>query len=425
MRAFYQPVLSIVFLLIICCSPASAQTYTVLHGFTGGSDGGSPQAGVTLGGAGTLYGTTTGGGMGENPGDGVAFQITHETGGWILAPMYSFGGLNGVGPEAPVVFGPGGELYGSTTNGGNLLTETCFYRGCGVIFTLQPPPTECHAVLCHWTETPIYQFASLTDGFEPTGPLAFDQAGNVYGTTALGGTGGCNNGCGTVFELTRSGDTWTKTTLTNFGDGSTPTSGVIVDRSGVLYGTATAGGLFNHGTVFQLTPSGSGWTFTVIYNFHDGINGNNDGGQPQGGLVMDAAGNLYGTTDTGGTGGGGTVFELSPSGGGWTFSVIASLSGVHGSGGNLAFDSAGNLYGTTLNDGAYQYGNVFKLTPSGGQWTYSDLYDFTGGNDGGEPFAGPTLDPSGNIYGTALYGPPQICSFNGPPGCGVVWEITQ
>jgi uncharacterized repeat protein (TIGR03803 family) len=132
---------------------------------------------------------------------------------------------------------------------------------------------------------------------------------------------------------------------------------------------------------------------------------------------MDAEGNLYGTTAGGGAGGGGAVFELSPSGGGWTFSLLASLSGVGfgGSRGSLVFDSAGNLYGTTWSDGTFSQGNVFKLTHSGGQWTYTDLYDFTGGNDGGAPRAGVTLDSSGNIYGTA---------GGGSTNYGLVWQIT-
>lgn len=425
MRVFYQPVLSILFALIICGSSASAQTYTVIHVFTGGDDGGSPQfAGLTLGGRGTLYGTTVGGGV---AGMGVVFQITHEASGWVLASLLSFpGGTTGTDSQAPVVFGPGGLLYGSTVYGGRG-RESCF-NGCGVVFTLQPPLTACHAVLCNWIGKPIYQFASLTDGWGPWGNLAFDQAGNVYGTTVYGGTGSCyGQGCGTVFQLTRSGNTWTKTTLYNFNSGNVvgPDSGVIVDRSGVLYGTTQYGGLFSRGSVFQLTPSGSGWTFTNIYNFHNGLNGISDGGFPAGGLVMDAVGNLYGTTSTGGTGGGGTVFELSPAGGGWTLSTIANLSGVGVGGpmGNLAFDSAGNLYGTTELDGAYQYGNVFKLTPSDGQWTYTDLYDFTGGNDGGRPFAGPTVDSSGNIFGTSSLGPQQGCQIHGG-SCGLVWEIT-
>lgn len=427
MRLSYEPFFAILFSLVLCCSSASAQTYTVLHDFTGGADGGSPSpASLTLGGTGTLYGTTVAGGVGD-PGNGVVFQITRETGGWVLASLLSFPGpTTGFDSQAPVVFGPGGVLYGSTIFGG-LGRESCF-NGCGVVFTLQPPPTACHAVLCEWIGNPIYQFPSLTDGWGPIGNLAFDQAGNVYGTTVYGGTGSCSgSGCGTVFQLTRSGNTWTKTTLYNFQSGSYvgPVSGVIIDRSGVLYGTTIGGGLFNKGTVFQLTPSGSGWTFSGIYNFHNGINGINDGASPVGGLVMDAAGNLYGTTSIGGANGGGTVFELSPTGGGWTLTVIANLSGYTGSEGTLAFDAAGNLYGTTLTDGAFHYGNVFKLTPSGGgQWTYTDLYDFTGGNDGGEPEAGVTLDSSGNIFGTALYGPPLVCSFQGQPGCGVVWEIT-
>jgi uncharacterized repeat protein (TIGR03803 family) len=139
--------------------------------------------------------------------------------------------------------------------------------------------------------------------------------------------------------------------------------------------------------------------------------------------------NLYGTTTSGGAGGGGTVFELSPSDGGWTFSVISNLAGTRAGGGpqgTLAFDSAGNLYGTTYLDGTQQCGNVFKLTHSSGQWIYSDLYDFTCGNDGGFPEAGVALDASGNIYGTATpFGPNDTCAYGGPTrGCGVVWEIT-
>ena len=411
-------------LSLLAPRPAPAQTYTVLHDFTGGGDGGSPAASMTLGGAGTLYGTTVAGGM---AGTGVAFKITHETGGWVLSPLLSFPGpTTGTYPEAPVVFGPGGLVFGSTINGGILTEISCFFRGCGVVFSMHPGASFCQAVRCNWSGTAIYKFANLTDGLQPVGNLAFDQAGNVYGTTELGGTGGCVNGCGTVFQLTHSGSGWTKTTLYNFQGGGavSPASGVIIDPFGALYGTTVAGGQFNRGMVFQLKPSGSGWTFTPIYSFHNGLNGINDGGSAEGGLIMDAAGNLYGTTGVGGTGGGGTVFELSPSGGGWTFSLIASFTGFHGSVGSLAFDSAGNLYGTTRDDGAFHFGNVFKLTPSGGQWTYTDLYDFTGGDDGGEPFAGVTLDSSGNIFGTALYGPRQICQIQGNPGCGLIWEIT-
>jgi len=426
--------------MAICCllamlaiRPAPAQTFSVIHAFTGGGDGAYPAAGVTIGGTGTLYGTMAyGGGINGRTCDprqfgcGTAFKMTRNNGGWILSPLYKFTGFNdGTTPMAPVVFGPGGLLYGSTILGGNVGVEDCNFGGCGVVFTLQPPSFACPSALCNWTEVPIYQFTALTDGFEPMGSLAFDQAGNIYGTTAYGGNLGCDfgePGCGTAFQLTRSGNTWTKTTVHNFGfppDGALPASGVIIDRSGNLYGTAEAFGPNDNGIVFELSPSGSGWTETVIYSFEDF----NDGGVPRGGLVMDAAGNLYGTASDGGTGRGGTVFELSPSGGGWSFSVLASFSGIRGGGsrGSLAFDSAGNLYGTTWGDGAFGYGNVFKLTHSGGQWVYSDLYDFTNGNDGGAPPAGVTLDSAGNIYGTAGGGAP--CSLS-QEGCGVVWEIT-
>jgi uncharacterized repeat protein (TIGR03803 family) len=198
----------------------------------------------------------------------------------------------------------------------------------------------------------------------------------------------------------------------------------VIDRFGILYGT-TVSSTSGFGTVYELTPSGSGWIETVIHSFQNG----SDGASPYGGLVMDAEGNLYGTTASGGAGGGGTVFELSPSGGGWTFSVISSLAGTRAGGGpqgTLAFDSAGNLYGTTYLEGTHQCGNVFKLTHSSGQWTYSDLYDFNCGNDGGLPGGGVAVDARGNIYGTAsAYGPNDTCGYGGPTGgCGVVWELT-
>jgi uncharacterized repeat protein (TIGR03803 family) len=313
---------------LLAVRPAEAQTFSVIHAFTGGGDGRYPYAGLTLNG-GILYGTASEGGgvIGrlcdpQTHGCGVVFQMKQHGGGWVLTPLYPFTGFNdGDRPQAPVVFGPGGQLYGSTIYGGNIGVQDCEFGGCGVIFTLHPTATACHSAICDWIENPIYQFASLTDGFQPMDSLTFDQAGNVYGTTAYGGSLTCafgEPGCGTVFQLTRSGSTWTKTAVHNFtggSDGAAPSGGVIIDRFGNLYGTAQAYGPNDHGVVFELSPSGSGWTYTVIYSFQD----TNDGGGPHGGLVMDAAGNLYGTTSDGGAGGGGTVFELSPSGEGWTF----------------------------------------------------------------------------------------------------------
>jgi uncharacterized repeat protein (TIGR03803 family) len=168
--------------------------------------------------------------------------------------------------------------------------------------------------------------------------------------------------------------------------------------------------------------SGSGWTLQTLYDFPNTADGSN----PLGQVIFDAAGNLYGGCQSGGTGGGGTVFELSPSGGGWSYHVLYSFSG-NGNGpiGTVALDAAGNLYGTTYGDGAYGLGSIFKLSPSGGDWAYTDLHDFTGGDDGANPFGGVSLDANGDLYGTTTYGGTRQGSWCQQQGCGVVWRITQ
>jgi uncharacterized repeat protein (TIGR03803 family) len=164
--------------------------------------------------------------------------------------------------------------------------------------------------------------------------------------------------------------------------------------------------------VYKLSPSGSGWTQTVLYNF----TGGNDGQNPVGGVILDQAGNLYGGTFDGGINGGGTVYELSPSGGGYTFATLYSFTGGYGGPYNkLAFDAEGNLYGATEGDGAKGDGMVFKLTPSQSGWTLSDLHDFTDGTDGGVPYGGVAVDAQGNIFGTA--------SLGGVTNHGLVFEI--
>jgi uncharacterized repeat protein (TIGR03803 family) len=175
------------------------------------------------------------------------------------------------------------------------------------------------------------------------------------------------------------------------------------------------------GTVFQLTLSMSGWTENVLYSFQGG----SDGSLPDGGLLFDQSGNLYGTTSDYGSGGGGTAFELTPSNGSWTLNAVYGFSGTSGNGcgpkGALLMDGAGSLYGTTYCDGANNAGSVFKLTYSGGSWTYTSLYDFIGGSDGGYPISNVVSDANGNLYGTtSAGGTGSACSG----GCGVVWEIT-
>lgn len=379
-----------------------AQTFTVIHTFSGGGDGYQPYSGVTVDKAGNLYGTTT-----QNY-RGTVFQMKHRNGAWIFNTLYQFGNGEWM-PQGRLVFGPGGALYGTTYTGGN---GFCTEFGCGTVYSLRPPQTFCRGVSCPWTAS-FYSFTG-PDGFAPgIVALAFDGAGNIYGTTTEGG-----NYSGNVFQLTRSNGGWTATSIHDFNgsDGYEPYSGVTLDAQGNVYGTAWMLGPNNKGTVYRLTHSGSGWTEDTLYSFPN----NSDGSNPVGGLVFDQAGNLFGTTQSGGTGGGGTVFELSPSGGGWNFTVLYSFSGQNGPLDTLAMDAGGNLYGTTYGDGTYGYGSVFKLTRNNGSWSYTDLHDFTSGADGANPVGGVSLDTSGNLYGTTSDGAGGPCSL----GCGTVWEIT-
>jgi uncharacterized repeat protein (TIGR03803 family) len=243
----------------------------------------------------------------------------------------------------------------------------------------------------------------------------------LYGTTV---DGGGVTSYGTVFELTPSaGGVWTETVLHTFAysgtDGYTPLAGLVFDASGNLYGTTVNGGAYKYGTVFELTPTaGGGWTETVLHSFN---NKGTDGYWPYASLILDASGNLYGTTLNGGTSNVGTVFELTPTaGGGWTETVLHNFRGKDGYNPNssLIFDAAGNLYGTTVKGGHYGYGTVFELTPTaGGIWAETLLHSFNNnGTDGYWPYAGLIFDAVGNLYGTSYLG--------GAHGFGTVFEIT-
>lgn len=391
---------------IATVSPAHAQTYQVIHNFTGGQDGANPEAGLSMDRAGNLYGTAYQGGSANR---GTVFKFTYKSTGWVLSPLYSFTGEpDGSSPTARVIVGPDGSLYGTTEFGGHY----CLV-GCGTVFSLKPPVTLCKSIICSWSETILYRFHGDSDGANPGyGDLAFDSQGHIYGTTYFGG----NDANGVVYELTSSNGSWTESAIYLFRastDGQYPYSGVVLDSSGNLYGTTFAAGAHGYGNVFQLTHSGSGWSANSLYAFHDST----DGGKPFGGVIFDDAGNLYGSTSTGGTGSGGTVYELAANT--WGYDLLYSLSGsayLPGSYASLTRDAAGNLYGTTNKDGAYGAGSVFKLTPSGGGWMETDLYDFPGGVEGAVPFGSVLIDASGNLYGTASQG--------GTSGFGVIWEIT-
>jgi uncharacterized repeat protein (TIGR03803 family) len=221
-----------------------------------------------------------------------------------------------------------------------------------------------------------------------------------------------------VFELVapnKKNGKWKEAVLYSFGagtDGATPVSGVYLDAAGNLYGTTSLGGAYGYGTIFQLTP-GSPWTETVLHSFQN----TDDGAYPYAGFVSDAAGNLYGAATQGGTAGGGTVFELTPSNGDWKFSVLASIPGwgISGSFRDLLLDDSGNIFGTTHCDGDDSAGTVFELSPSGNSWTYTLLYTFTGGSDGQFTISNLVLK-GGKLYGTTIGG--------GANGAGVIYKLT-
>jgi uncharacterized repeat protein (TIGR03803 family) len=338
--------------------------------------------------------------------------------------LYTLTEAEGINPVASLIFDQKGTLYGTAVSGGS--------NFCGTVFALSPTGNG------GWTETTIHAFAcGPGDGKSPEAALVFDQAGNLYGTTAYGGS----KDCGVAFELTPiSGGGWTESVLHEFGgsrkgqtDGCHPYSALVLDTAGNLYGTTNTGGggitvgSCDHGcgTVFKLSAArGGGWIESILHNFRGR---NSDGENPFSGLVMDRAGNLYGTAFFGGTVFGGGIFELTAKHGSWKERMLYNFQGGH-DGANpyasLIFDQTGALYGTTLNGGPANVGMVFKLTPaSGGGWKESILHSFVvGGKDGFYPFAGVTLDAAGNICGTTEFGG---AGQHGQKGAGTVYKLVS
>jgi uncharacterized repeat protein (TIGR03803 family) len=402
-------VLLLACVLLLAAQPAQTQTFSVLHGFTGGLDGNSPMGGLTLDHAGNLYGTTIIGGPSNY---GVVFKMTRHGGGWILNPLYSFAGfLDGGLPVARVVFGPDGALYGTASARGHC-------SECGVLFRLTPPPTPCGTPNCPWTKTTLHMFQNDgIDGEGPSGDLIFDSAGSIYGTTQYGGP----HDRGVVYKLTHTSGGWTESVLYSFSgpDGWQPSTGVVFDSAGNLYGTTYQGGSSNDGVIFELTPSGSGWTETVLHSFVNQAQ-SPEGSLPSAGLTPDGAGSFYGTTFSGGSGlcfgvygfGCGTVYH----GAGVTIYSFTEpgLTPNGGPRGPVTLDAQGNIYGTTYQDGATLNGNVFMLTA--GQLQYTSLYDFTGVLDGRNPLGNVVRHSNGNLFGTTSQG--------GSHSAGTVWEIT-
>lgn len=380
-------------LLLFAELPASAQTWTTIFAFNG-LNGNGPSSGLTQDAAGNFYGTTYGGGRGGVPSYGTVYKLTHQGTEWVLTTLYRFDAYDGDGPASRVVFGPDGALYGTTSFGAN---------GYGTVYRLQAP-ASCRAGNCPWSETVLYAFQNGNDGRDPSSDLLIDRQGNIYGTAGGGPTeGSCNGTCGVVYELTRSGQSWSYNVIYAFqgdDDGDGPNGRIVQDASGNLCGVTTGGGRDRSGTVYRLAPSGGGWTESILYNFTNGSDGRN----PVGGLIIDGGGTLYGTTQGGGQYGAGTVYSISFG----DFSLLASLNYLSGNGSDsaLAMDNLGSLYGNVW------LGYVFKLTRSRGNWIFSQL---GGGNIG--MTAALLVDSNRVVYGIDPGG------SNDPNGA--IFQITQ
>ena len=414
-------------------TPPPVTTYSErqLYSFGQAPDGNYPEASMVFDALGNLYGTTPGGGT---YGAGTVFKLTPSGGDWTETVLYSFCPAqncpDGAQPSSSLVFDSAGNLYGTAPQGGAYAgSPVNTYAGMGVVFELTPQQDGT------WAETVLHSFGSGTDGRAPMAGLVFDKAGNLYGTTYQGGTGPqCIVGCGTVFELSPGSNGWTEKVLYNFcsqigcPDGDLPTSGVIVDADGNLYGTTPYGGntLIGEGIVFELSQGENGqWTESVLYEFQGG---GSDGNNPVGTLVQDKSGNLYGVTEFGYSHvsppslNNGTVFKLTrrPNNQ-WSESIVygfcAQARCADGSDAlaGVVLDNAGNLYGTTEIGGTSNLGIVFKLVPQNdGSWLDSPIYSFPGYASGAGP-VGLTLDSSGNVYGVA---------GGGTSGYGIAFELT-
>jgi uncharacterized repeat protein (TIGR03803 family) len=359
--------------------------------------------------------------------------------------LHSFNGTDGQGPWGGVALDLKGSVYGASGGG----TGDC-RGGCGLVFQLTPHANG------QWGETVLYTFQGSDDGEGPDSNVIFDSSGNVYGTTSGGGT----YNWGTVFELTPGAGGWTEKVLWDFDadNGAVPTAGLIMDEAGNLYGTTPAGGENDGGITFELTPGSGGWNENVLNSFYYSPYGDPapGGSSPYAGLVSDGTGNLYGTTQKGGTGcsgeGCGIVYELRPAAGGWKEIVLHRFhnngkDGVEPGWGALFRDGSGDLYGTTGGGGAYQCGGagtrspavfdtahrradgqrpgedigncgtIFRLTKgTNGGWKETILYNFKVGSTGSTPNAGVVMDEAGNLYGTTDYG-------GSGSECGVIYKI--
>lgn len=363
--------------LLSACA-LQAQTFSVLYAFQG--DARAPMGTPILDRDGNLYGTTQNGGRGAL---GSVYKLDPQG---TLTLIYSFtGDPDGANPVAGVVMDANGNLYGATPAGG-------LYRS-GTVFRIDDGGHE----------TVLHSFQPQIEGMNPQGGVTLDSAGNLYGTTAAVGT----QSAGTIFKITSAGAFSTLYTFKADNDGKDPRAGVLIDGAGNLIGTTRRGGHYSAGAVFKLDTQGK---LTILYSFPSAPGGRS----PYAPVIRDAAGNLFGTTADGGAFGEGSVYKLDTQN---RPTVLYSFSAGPKDGqvprSAVVRDAAGNLYGTTLEGGTAGQGTVYKVDPAGKE---TILHNFTGGDDGGYPYAGLVMDNDGNLYGAAAAG--------GVGLCGTIFKIT-
>jgi hypothetical protein len=417
----------------------AASSEIVIHQFTG-PDGTDPAGGLLIDAAGNIYGTAQNGGPGTAclSGCGVVFMLSPiGSGHYHYNVIHNFlSGQDGAIPQTTLIMDAAGNLYGTTTQGGDGGLDTSCFNGCGTVFELSPTSDG------HWSETILHRFQGLADGRTPIDGVVMDGAGNLYGVTEF--SNNLTPYIGQVFELTFGGTRWHFKTLHNFlpaSDGYFPLSSVVLDDAGNLYGNTqfggNAAGCFQQGcgVIYELSPSASGdWTETILYEFPNLVG--DPGSIPSGRVVLDSAGNIYGTAKYGGDsssnctvqGGCGTVFKLSRTGGSWQRTTLHFFGQLTGDGenpfGRLTLDAVGNVYGTTQGGGQNtSRGMVYKLSPnSAGSYNYNPLHSFVFTAGGSIPWAGVTPDAFGNLWGTTYFGGIHQQDFG--DGYGVIFELT-
>lgn len=364
--------------LTVSVQQGQAQTYSLLYSFSGAPDGENPYASLTVDMKGNLYGTTSAGGSSKACpiGCGTVFQLDISGKETVLRSLTNAQG--GSSPRSALYRDSAGFLYGTSYEGG--------IPGAGTVFKLG----------ARGNETVLHNFTGDSDGGYPYAGVIRDAAGNLYGTTQLGG-GTCWNymGCGTIFKIAETGTFSVLYTFTGQNDGEFPVGGLILDASGNLYGTTATGSVFGCGAIFKLDTAD---TLTVLYSF----GGQPDGCSPGASLIQDANGDFFGTTGVGGVYGYGTVFRLDSTGKETVlYSFSGNQDGANPSYAGVVRDAKGTLYGTTLQGGTNGFGTVFKLDSAGKETV---IHSFSGGNDGMMPYGGLISDSAGNLYGATSLG---------------------